>query len=190
MPTTLETLPQSLRAFVPDNPIAELGPGTPIHETEAGLASLDLEAAFQPHTITDPDMAAACHSGLWLANNFLDTSHTLSQSIDTPTGSFWHGIMHRREGDFSNAKYWFRKVGSHPIFESLASVSRERAQEQESTCETEFLCSQSEWDPMAFIDLCEQVSRNGQDPGRLCGHIGRQEWELLMLFSFEKSIAK
>ena len=60
-------------------------------------------------------MAAACLAGLWLHHNFLDESHTLSQDIDTTTGSYWHAIMHRREGDYGNAKYWLHRVGASDV---------------------------------------------------------------------------
>ncbi len=60
-----------------------------------------------------PDVADALLAGLWLWHDWLDQSHTLSQSISSSTGSFWHAIMHRREGDFSNSKYWYAKCGGH-----------------------------------------------------------------------------
>ena len=72
-------------------------------------------------------MAACCIAGVWLLHDFLDESHTISQGIDTPSGSFWHAIMHRREGDFSNAKYWFRRVGQHPVFDALGQRAAELA---------------------------------------------------------------
>lgn len=49
-------------------------------------------------------------SGLWLLAGELDRSHTLSQSIETATGAYWHGMMHRREENFWNSKYWLRFV--------------------------------------------------------------------------------
>ena len=58
---------------------------------------------------------AALQSALWLYIDELDRSHTISQGIKDSTGSFWHGIMHRREGDFSNSHYWFRNTGDHPV---------------------------------------------------------------------------
>lgn len=58
-------------------------------------------------------------AGLWLYVDELDRSHTLSQDLKSPTGSYWHGIMHRREGDFSNSHYWFHKTGKHPAMLSL-----------------------------------------------------------------------
>ena len=61
-------------------------------------------------TTLDPTLQAA----IWLYVDDLERSHAVSQGINTEEGSFWHGIMHRREGDFSNAKYWFRRAGSLP----------------------------------------------------------------------------
>jgi hypothetical protein len=65
------------------------------------------------------DLAA----GLWLYVDDLDRSHTISQGIETPTGSLLHGIMHRREGDFSNSHYWMRRAASHPLFAELDPAS-------------------------------------------------------------------
>ncbi len=64
--------------------------------------------------------SSLANAGLWLLAGNLDESHQISQSIESPEGSFWHGIMHRREGDFWNAKYWFRRVGRHPVLSELA----------------------------------------------------------------------
>lgn len=62
-----------------------------------------------------PELAA----GLWLYVDNLDRSHRISQSLDDETGAFWHGIMHRREGDFGNSHYWMRRAAGHPLAQSL-----------------------------------------------------------------------
>jgi len=68
-------------------------------------------------------------AAVWLLAGELDRSHEVSQGIETPEAAYWHGIMHRREGDFWNAKYWFRKVGKHPVFVQLAEqISQHRSQ--------------------------------------------------------------
>jgi len=69
------------------------------------------ELLARPELSNRPDLAAA----LWLYVDDLDRSHRISQSNETPTGSFWHGIMHRREGDFSNSHYWMRRAAAHPL---------------------------------------------------------------------------
>src|ERR1051326_5982829 len=67
------------------------------------------------------DEAAAMLAGLWLWHDWLDESHRIVQGIETETGSFWHAIMHRREGDFSNSKYWLARCASHPALATIAA---------------------------------------------------------------------
>ncbi len=57
---------------------------------------------------------ACVEAGLWLLADDLHRCHEICQNIDTPQGSAWHAIMHRREGDFSNALYWWRRAGKLP----------------------------------------------------------------------------
>ena len=107
-------------------------------------------------------------SGLWLWHDFLDESHTISQGIETPDGSFWHGIMHRREGDFSNSKYWYRRVGQHPAYATLAAEVRELTRDEPADKRVVALTHDGGgggWDPYAFVDLCEAAHAAGpNDP--------------------------
>jgi len=98
--------------LVQGNRLRSLDAGSPEEAMRSRLETLSVDEAFDHAEIVGPEMARCCLSGVWLMHDFLDESHTISQGIATSSGSFWHGIMHRREGDFSNAKYWFRKVGS------------------------------------------------------------------------------
>ena len=143
------------------------------------LESFDFEAAVTPQAVVDPDMARACMSGLWLKHDFLDRSHAISQRIPSATGSFWHGIMHRREGDFGNAKYWFRKVGEHPIFPSLAAAARAINSDQ--------FADAQRWDPYDFVDRCA-VSAEQNVPHATLGEIEAAEWNLLFAYCFQNAI--
>jgi hypothetical protein len=158
----------------------ELGPGSPNRAMLPVLESLT-DDLFDPSRVGDPDMAAACRAGLWLYHDFLDQSHNISQEVQTPTGSYWHGIMHRREPDPSNAKYWFRRVGEHPVFEDLVAEARRIASEpgRAISARAQFLVSQEAWDPFAWIDLCEAARVGKAKDEVLCREIGLVEWQLL-----------
>lgn len=171
-------------------PLCELGPGRPNSSSRERLRSLNPAAIFAGATVVDQPMADCCLAGLWLLHNFLDESHALSQEIETPTGSYWHGIMHRREPDFGNAKYWFRRVGTHPVFGPLQEETRQillTTSSENNLAPAQFLADQTAWDPYAFIDLCEAAQKGGPLDG-LCRRVAQAEWRLLFDFCYRRSI--
>ncbi|MBL8064282.1 MAG: hypothetical protein JNM34_00335 [Chthonomonadaceae bacterium] len=72
-----------------------------------------------PEVSRYPELVA----GVWLYVDDLEQSHLVSQSITSLTGSFWHAIMHRREGDFENALYWYRSARAHPVMDRISDYS-------------------------------------------------------------------
>lgn len=134
----------------------------------------------------DQAMAEACLSGLWLRFNYLDESHTISQDLHDSTGSYWHGIMHRREPDYSNAKYWFRRTGHHPAMETLAEKANSLAAEEELDRATEFL-TEGTWDPMAMVDACQAVARGNCAKKELLEKVALLEWETLFDYCYSRA---
>jgi hypothetical protein len=147
-----------------------LGPGTPNKSIRPRLQALTVEKAFAPEKLRDRAMAETCLAGLWLYHDFLDESHTISQSIATSTGSYWHGIMHRREPDAANAAYWFRRVGSHPVLQQV----REQAQ----------ALGYAYTSPFDFIDLVEKVRGSGHADEELARKVQQLEWQLLFDYCY------
>ena len=178
-------LPPATRALLSDDRLFDLGPGRPNEAVRVQLQALTADGLFAPAKVRRPDFAQACMAGLWLYHDFLDESHTLSQDLSTVEGSYWHGIMHRREPDYDNAKYWFRRVGSHPVFEPL----RQRAAKLADAAGGEFLRTQAAWDPYAFIDLCEAAER-GRGPEALCRQVQRVEWTLLFAYCYHQALGQ
>ena len=178
-------------------PLNALGPGTPDQSKLPLLEQLSTEAVVAPRVPRDRDAAACCCAGLWLRYDFLDQSHRISQDVDSEDGSYWHGLMHRREGDFGNAKYWFRRVGAHPVFSELCAEAAKLAEAEVDKAppsspirnEAGFLTGQAAWDVSRFIDLCERVTGSGSDLEMLCREIQRREWDLLFDFCYRKASA-
>ena len=167
----------------------DLGPGRPFAPAYDPLRRLSPEALVAPAALADRDAAAACLAGLWLYFDYLDESHRLSQDLDGPDGSFWHGILHRREPDPDNAKYWFRRVGRHPVFQPLCAAAADLAVAAgKLDAGADFLSKQTAWDPNRWIDLCEaaRLGQTGEATQRLCRLVQRREWELLFAHCYGK----
>ena len=48
-----------------------------------------------------------------------DRAHQIAQDIDTSEGAWVHAYLHRKEGDLSNARYWYRRAGRPESHEDL-----------------------------------------------------------------------
>jgi hypothetical protein len=138
-----------------------LDAGRPETSARAALEALTIDSAFGHAAVADREMASCCISGVWLLHDYLDESHTISQGIESASGSYWHAIMHRREGDFWNSKYWLRRAGRHPVFERVSKRIGET------------------FDPVAFVDRCEAVVGGAEKQRAWCLDVQQAEWETL-----------
>jgi hypothetical protein len=126
------------------------------------LAAKELEqklAAVFSSARIDSHVQPVLRSAALLWHDHLDASHTISQDIETRDGSWLHGIMHRREPDYGNAKYWFRRVGEHDAFATLAERVAALLHNDTGGL-TERLIENGEWQSFAFIDECERAEES------------------------------
>lgn len=150
-----------------------LPPLTPKHVWHPGLArdiaALSEEAlagGMPDGKLSAPAWKAALH--LW--NDDLEAAHELAQELHTATGSALHGIVHRREGDYSNARYWFVRSGDHPAYHGLQARASELIGRQRLDAGTigqalAAIREQGSWNPSLFANTIEihETRTNGDD---------------------------
>jgi hypothetical protein len=92
-------------------------------------------------------MLALVRAGLVYACDSLEESHMIVQGISGDEAAYWHGMIHRRDTDFENARYWFRRAGVLPVFNELHRAA---------SAVSSVVAAQPNWDPYLFTGLCEQ----------------------------------
>ena len=73
---------------------------------------------------------------LWLARaGRWDQAHDQCQDLPDPAGAWIHGWLHRQEGDFGNAAYWYARAGKPvparglPLEDEWLAIARDLASE-------------------------------------------------------------
>jgi hypothetical protein len=175
------------------HPLPPLAPSSPWNlDLQREISSAEPESLMDGSDLVDSSMAAAFKSGLLLWNDSLEPSHVLSQGIDTPTGSYWHGIMHRREPDFGNSKYWFHRVGNHPAFETLGDSVTELLTSMKGGSGSLWLkeIRDKGWDSFRFVDRCEQavLGRETKEVTALLERVQLLEIENLFAWTLSRAV--
>ncbi|QDT42428.1 hypothetical protein Pan241w_25120 [Gimesia alba] len=121
------------------------------------------EPALDLPSITSQADATALKAGLFCIHDYLDESHQYSQSVQNQgihrAGDYWHHIMHRREPDYSNAKYWSRAVGYHPLQDILPDVVGNLFNLEGSVSVEDWkdrLLQNNRWSLNTFVDCCAE----------------------------------
>jgi hypothetical protein len=101
-----------------------------------------------------PGVVPFVRSLLLLAAGDLERAHRLVQEASNADGTYIHGIVHRVEGDFDNARYWFRRTAVQP---AAAEIYRQAAANSPK------VASRATWDPVWVTDWVEASRKTGVD---------------------------
>ncbi len=127
-------------------------------------------------TSENTDTYNIIHAALLILADDLHTAHDIVQNIHTPHAAAFHAIIHRREADFWNSNYWWRRAQGI-AWPTLPAELAPLLKPHQSTLGT--LCTPS-YSPSTFTDIVEQHHRNPTLAPTLI-HIQRLEWKSLLL---------
>jgi hypothetical protein len=172
------TLPEIQKLFETSE-LPELGPGP----RPGVFKESELETKLD--TLFDRGEIAAAKQPLvralvFLWHDQLESAHVISQSIHDADGAFVHGIVHRREPDYGNAKYWFYQVGQHGSFPELVRRVQSLFADKSYTKLASELVKQGRWDPFAFVDACELAAREKNGNQRILREMQAIESRVLL----------
>lgn len=104
------------------------------------------------------DSAVLLRAAALLYHDHQDDAHDLVADRNDISAAFLHGILHRREPDYWNAKYWFRQCELHPVYSAVAARLGTWLDPQEAEAAQAFTLPGT-FDPFAFVDACESCRR-------------------------------
>jgi len=170
-------LPVEIQRLIATPEPPALGPGP-----RGGVkTSADLKSALNRAGLPS-SRAELIHATILLWHDYLDAAHEIVQEVESSDGSYIHAILHRREPDYGNAKYWFRRVGQHQCFPALAARVSTMLKADADASLASKLVPRGQWDPIQFVDLCKAATRANSDPSRavLLRQIQQIEFEVLL----------
>ena len=165
-----------LTRFLETEEPADLGPRRRQSVRSQKDLETELDGLLQTSKLS-PERDHAIRALVLLWHDHLDAAHEIAQKLDTPDGAFVHGIMHRREPDFGNAAYWFRRVGRHPSFALISQGVMALLKTEASGTWSTRLIPNGEWDPFQFISACEEAGQGNIAEAYLLRNVQRVEFE-------------
>ena len=168
------------RVLLREDLLQTLVPRAPLgYDLVRRLRETDDATLAGDHAVPRPAWLALVRGGLFYALDALDEGHRIFQEDHTTPGSYWHGMMHRREGDFDNARYWFRRAGELPIAAGLHAAAARVSP---------LMARQTTWDAYLLTGECEQAVHGAEEARAECLALLRVEFDGLLDYCWRQAL--
>ena len=177
------TLVNVLGSIIATTELPALGPTVRPNVKSPAQLQRELDLIFSQRGVSQPSqpLQDLLRAAALLWHDHLDEAHTIVQDKHSAEAAFIHGIMHRREPDYSNARYWFQRVGRHVTFPKIAARVGEFFAEPSINSSVSFVTGEM-WQPMSFIDACEAAAQRPHNNAGIVRlqHVQRIEFDTLL----------
>lgn len=127
-----------------------------------------------------PDAPLALLRGaLFYFHGALGDAHREFAKEDGEAAAYWRGMVHRREGDFENARHWMRRAGELPVFLEMQGRAGDHSPH---------MTRQPAWDPFLFTMLCEQFKFGETAYKAEIAHLQKVEFAVLFDYVWRRCI--
>lgn len=97
---------------------------------------------------------------LYLWHDYLEVSHQIAQDERSIEFNYFHAMIHRREGDFFNSRFWFRQLDDrHIVLIDLAKEVRRFLTERKELQLLKVLVKEDGWVPLEFLEEVMKASK-------------------------------
>ena len=150
------------------------------YEIVIRVREADEARIFGAHALLPDAPVPLVRAGLFYYHNALEDSHKEAAKSSGDIAAYWHGMVHRREGDFDNARYWMRRAGEQPVFQEMQGRASDASPH---------MSRQANWDPFLFTHLCEQYKYGETDYKKEIGHLQRVEFAAMFDYVWRRCVS-
>lgn len=158
---------------------AALGPGPRPGRQSSPQLQQALESIFKTDDYS-PQQKKLIRALVFLWHDHLDEAHALAQDVATVDGSLIHGIVHRREPDYGNAKYWFHRSGRHASYKAIAKAAATIPATADEKALLHRFVQNETWDPFAFVDCCQEEATNPSKNEKFLHQVQKAEFTAVL----------
>ena len=168
MPRTIEII----KPLFDTSTLPELGPTRRPEALPLNKIMKDIDDLLAATKLSENN-SEKIRSASLLWHDHLAEAHEISQGLHDADGSFLHAIMHRREPDYPNAKYWFNRAGDHPSYQEIHKCVGA------ISSSTNFLGNPINWNAIEMVDAVSGADPSSEEYS-LLQQVQQIEFEVLI----------